>query len=197
MTDAELLECWGEGDQAAAESLIRRHLQLVHRFFHGKVSSELDDLVQRTFLKCVERRHTLREAASFRAFLLGIARFELLTHYRKRQHAPRVDPSVASLVELVPSPPSIIAKHREQRRLLAALRRIPLDLQLVVELHYWEQLSSFEIAEILEVPAGTVRSRLRRARERIAAVLTELEGESVASQTMSDFETWAARLREE
>ena len=52
-----------------------------------------------------------------------------------------------------------------------ALRRLPVDLQLVVELHYWEDHSTAEIAALLELAQGTVKSRLRRAREALEADL--------------------------
>ena len=57
------------------------------------------------------------------------------------------------------------AQHEEQRLLLEALRRIPLDLQIAIELHYWEGMSGPDLAQVLDIPEGTVRSRLRRARE--------------------------------
>jgi RNA polymerase sigma-70 factor (ECF subfamily) len=52
-------------------------------------------------------------------------------------------------------------------RVREALRRLPVELQVVVELHYWEEQSTAEMAEVLEVPQGTVKSRLRRAREQL------------------------------
>ncbi|MEZ4372915.1 MAG: sigma-70 family RNA polymerase sigma factor [Polyangiaceae bacterium] len=48
-------------------------------------------------------------------------------------------------------------------RLVEALQRLPLDLQMAIELYYWEELSVAELAEALEIPAGTVKSRLHRA----------------------------------
>ena len=55
---------------------------------------------------------------------------------------------------------------------MAGLRSIALELQIVLELHYWEQCSVAEIAAALELPEGTVKSRLRRGREQCASPAT-------------------------
>lgn len=55
-----------------------------------------------------------------------------------------------------------------------ALRRIPVELQIALELHYWEGLSASEFADVLDIPLGTVKTRLRRAKQRLRAELVEL-----------------------
>ena len=81
--------------------------------------------------------------------------------------------------------------------MLHALRAIPIDLQIALELFYWEKLSAPELAEVLEIPEGTVRSRLRRAREALEQRLRALESspERLAS-TLSNLEGWALSLRD-
>ncbi len=81
--------------------------------------------------------------------------------------------------------------------LLAALRSIPLDLQVALELFYWEQLDGPDLAEVLGVPEGTARSRLRRAREAVAEKIAELlgDGGQPAGASASDLDAWAATLR--
>ena len=81
--------------------------------------------------------------------------------------------------------------------MLEALRRIPIDLQLVLELSYWEELSSAEIADVVGVPVGTVKSRVRRAREQLDAQLKVLaETDAVLQSTMVNLDGWARSLRE-
>ena len=196
VTDAELLEQWRQGDNAAGNELVRRHFMTVYRFFVNKVNDELDDLIQRTFLACVEGRHRVREGGSIKAYLVGIARNQLLMYVRRRQRREQPLEEV-TVAEVWGSPSRMMAEREEEKILLQALRRIPLELQTTVELYYWEQLPVQEIGQILEIPAGTVKSRLYRARDALRQALTAMEvAEPLQQTTLGGFERWAAALRE-
>lgn len=199
--DEALFEAWCVGDDAAGGALFDRHFAALHRFFHNKLgnSSDADDLVQRTFLGCVEARERFRRDASFRAYLFGIAHKTLLMHFRgRRRKQDPIDFGTVSVVDLGTSASVQVGKHEEERLLLAALRRLPLESQVVLELHYWESMSSAEIGAALELPAGTVRSRLRRARSLLEAAIQELGATpAVALQTTRDLEAWAGRVRDQ
>jgi RNA polymerase sigma-70 factor (ECF subfamily) len=107
------------------------------------------------------------------------------------------DPSVSSVLDLSPSPSTAVALRAEHRVLLEALRSIPLELQIALELHYWESLSASEVAEILELPSGTAKSRLRRAREALLTRIGELEGDPERLRTTElNLDAWAASLRD-
>lgn len=77
-------------------------------------------------------------------------------------------------MDLAPGLSSVAVQRAEQRLLVAALQRIPLDLQMAIELYYWEELSVAELATALEIPPGTVKSRLHRARELLRQEMAEL-----------------------
>ena len=169
-TDTELLDAWGSGASSAGEALVRRHYGAIARFFANKVSRDPEELVQRTFLRCVEGRSTFRGDAPFRAYLYGVARNVLLEYFReKRRHAEvEVDANASSAHAFDPSPSQMITQRREIALLLESLRRVPLDLQILLELSYWEELSTSELAAILDIPQGTVKGRLSRARRLLA-----------------------------
>jgi RNA polymerase sigma-70 factor (ECF subfamily) len=195
--DAELFDRWVAGDRVAGSQLIRRHFDTVYKFFRNKVSSDAEDLIQRTFLACTEARDRYRRDSSFRAFLFGLARIELLNHFR-RQGKPgvRVDGSVTTVHDLGTSPSALVVRHQEQQILLAALRRIPVDLQIVLELSYWERLSSGELGLVLDIPAPTVRSRLRRAKELLRVEIGAVAPRSeVTEGVLSNLDAWASSLR--
>lgn len=197
ITDAQLLEAWSAGDLSAAQTLISRHIDTVHRFFSGKIDRDIDDLVQRTFLRCIEKRDTYRGDGEFRAFLLGIARYELLDVYRRKANGRTFDPAVSSLEDLAARPSEVLRVEQEKQVLLQGLRRIPLDQQLLLELYYWERMTGAEIAQVLGVPAPTVRGRLGRARRALAdAVESVALNSELARRTLSSFESWAASVRE-
>lgn len=196
--DAELLLAWRAGDRAAGTQLVRRHFDVVHRFFTRKLPTDLaDDLIQATFAACVTGRDRVREGAGFRAFVLGVARIELLRHFRKRgRHDRAMQVEAMSLHELQSSPSRIMARHEQTQLLLEAVRRIALDLQIVLELYYWEELPVAEIATVLEIPAGTVKSRLSRARAALAEQMRQLAATpALAHDTLTHLGRWA-RLSE-
>jgi RNA polymerase sigma factor (sigma-70 family) len=197
-TDREILAAWRDGDRAAGSELFERHFEALYRFFRNKCDDGIDDLIQQTLLACVKARDGFREDASFRTWLLTIARHELYAHWRARQRDAAREVGEVSLVDLGTSPSGTVARRREHQLLLVALRSIPLDLQVALELFYWEQLEGAELAEVLGIPEGTARSRLRRAREAIAAKIAELEGDGDSGDggaSLRDLDAWAATLR--
>ncbi len=172
-TDLQLFEAWASGDQQAGNQLCQRHLRAMYRFFRNKLDTGAEDLVQRTFTACFEARDRFEGRSSFRTFLYGVARNMLLAEFRTRNRAERrVDFSTQSVAELVSSPSGVFAFEEEKQLLYTALRRIPVDFQLAIELYYWEELNGPELAEVLGLSEPGVRSRLRRAK---AALRKELE----------------------
>jgi RNA polymerase sigma factor (sigma-70 family) len=178
VTDDELLRAWADGDQGAGASLYRRHFEALYRFFRTKAPDAYEDLVQVTMLECMRSKERYRGDAPFRAFLFAVARNCLLHHFRSR-YRDRLDfdASRSSVADLDPRPSTIVGRNAESTRLLEAMRRVPLDLQVVLELHYWEELGTAELATVLAIPQGTVKSRLRRAREALRAALDASAGE--------------------
>lgn len=197
VTDLELLDAWRAGDRAAGSELFDRYVAAIHAFFAGKAPDHIvDDLVQRAFLACAEARERFVEGTSFRAYVFAVARNVLHDHYRRHKRGPAFDAGITSLADVDPSPSQAAAAHAEQAVLLSALRRIPLDLQLVLELHYWEELSTSELAFVLEIPQGTVKSRLRRAREALQSQMQAIaESPELLASTSDNLEAWARSLR--
>lgn len=196
-SDAELLEAWSQGDTRAGERLFERHYEGVARFFRNKVGDEWAELCQRTFLACVEAVSKFRAEGSFRSFLFGIAYRQLYRFYRQRAYdRDRLDFGVVSALDLDPTASSFMAARDEERLLLLALRRIPVEYQVILELHYWEEMSAKACAEVLELPVGTAKTRLRRARQLLEAALAQdASSEAELTRTLSGLESWARNLR--
>lgn len=172
-TDLELLAAWRAGDLAAGDELVSRHWASISRFFRAKVGDDGADLISQTFLACVESKDRIA-GDNIKAYLFGVARRRLADHLRKRARSPGLDFAVSSLVD-VGTGPATEALRRERSALLRdGLARIPLDDQIALELAYFEAMSMAEIADVLEIPENTVRSRLSRARDKLRAALGEL-----------------------
>ncbi len=195
-SDGELLAAWAEGDRRAGDELFTRHFAAMYRFFAGKIRGDVEDLVQSTFVACLEGRAEFRGEASVRTYLFAVARRMLYRHFRTKSRRGEVDFSVTSLQDLGPSPSTGLRARQDRRLLLEALRAIPLELQIALELHYWEELSGPEMAEVLDVPEGTVRSRLRRAREALEEQFARLAASpDLLASTLGDLDRWAASFK--
>ncbi len=194
--DLSLLARWREGDAAAGHALFNRHFDSLYRFLRSKADDGIDDLVQETFLVCVRNKDAFRGDASLRTYLFAIARKLLFAHWERRaRRQSEIEIGELSIEAMSTSPTGIIARAAEHRLLVRALRAIPLDLQIILELHFWEDLSGPELAIVLEIPEGTVRSRLRRAREQLEARLVALaDDQHLLSSTQEGLETWARSL---
>ncbi len=195
-SDAELFQRWSAGDEAAGEALFRRYFEAIARFFRNKATDDWPELVQKTFLACIEARASFRGEGSFRSFLFSIAYRQLLRCYRDRGN-DRIDLTERSAHDLEPTASACVAKREEERLLLAALRRIPVEYQVVLELHYWEEMSATACAEVLGLPVGTVKTRIRRARELLDRELGTLAEGPLLASTTSRLDEWAAELRKQ
>jgi RNA polymerase sigma factor (sigma-70 family) len=197
-SDYDLLEAWRAGDERSGRDLFARHFDAIYRFFRSKVDDAAEDLTQQTFLGAVKGRERYRGEASFRTYLYTIARNRLYTHIRDRQRRDAViDVGQQSVADLgLGSPTQQIAQRQEHKLLLAAMRHLPLEMQLALELHYWEGLSVREIAIVIETPEGTIKRRLQRARQRLDELIAELaDSDALRQSTQANFDDWAQQLR--
>lgn len=197
-TDFELLDAWAAGDKRAAKQLIDRHFDAIFRFFRNKLGGEnVDDLVQDTFVACIAARERFRRESSFRTFIFATARNVLLEHFRKRRRAgDPLDPELVSVIDLAAGPSSVVAQKAEQRLMLEALRALPLDYQIAIELYHWEGLTGPELAEVLGIGEAALRSRLHRAKLELRKQLERIgESDVVLASTLANLDAWAADLR--
>lgn len=197
--DLKLLEAWRAGDAAAGNALFDRHFDAIYRFFRNKIDQGAEDLVQQTFLACVNAKEKFRGDSSFRTYLFTAARSKLYTHLdKRRREGERLDWGVTSCADLGISPSGILARSEEQRLLLLGLRQLPLDLQVALELYYFEQFRGPQLAEVLGIPEGTARSRIRRGQQQLREAVERLANSPAdVESTMGDLEGWAARVRED
>lgn len=120
-----------------------------------------------------------------------MARNHLIDHFRGKTKQRSVDPLSSSLVDLQTAPSQRIARNEEERFVLEALSRIPLDAQLLLELYYWQSFSGPELAAVFEIPEGTLRGRLRRAKSLLRAEVDAVTRSGVALEdTLTRLADW-------
>jgi len=190
-SDAELLHAWQAGDATAARVLVARYTPRLYEFFGTKVSHGAEELVQQTFADCAAAREKIEADGgkrSFRAFLFTVARRRLINHYRAwERKSAKLDPLAHSVADVDPGVSEVVARREEERRLRRALRRLPVDAQVALELHYWEGMTVAEIARVVDAAEGTIKARLSRARARLREILAEgkLADEGSVDELMS------------
>jgi RNA polymerase sigma-70 factor (ECF subfamily) len=110
----------------------------------------------------------------------------------------RFDPSETSIAALDPSPSSVLAVKGQHKLLLAALRRLPIDIQIMLELHYWEGMAVKDIAQVLDMNPNTVKTHMKRGRAKLNEEMTALaDSKEQLETTLRGLSRWAAQLRAE
>lgn len=152
------------GDAAALDSLIERWHQPLWRYLHRMRGDEEDaaELLQDVWLRVLRSLPRLRDPARLRPWLFGIARRALMDRLRREYAAP------AASEELDLEDPAVPEDERDVDEELHVmrdeLRQMPLVEREVLVLFYLRELTLAEVADVLDVPVGTVKSRLFRAR---------------------------------
>lgn len=197
-SDLALLELWAAGDLKAGNELFGRYYESIYSFFEHKAPRAVEELVQDTLLACVSSRDRFEGRSSFRTFLFSIARHILYRHWRTMKRDERLDFHLSSVADLETLQPSKLARNEERHHLLSALRRLPLETQLLIELYYWEGLGADQLAEVFEIAPATVRSRLHRARGTLREIIESFHRVAVSDLDKSDsLEAWVRSLKED
>ncbi len=165
------------GETAAYAELVTRHAPVARRLaVLSGAGPDADDVVQEAFVKAYRSLSSFRDGAEFRPWLLRIVLNESRNLHRgtsrRSDRELRVVRADAALV--TGSDPAELAVGEERREaLLRAIRMLPEELREVVTCRYLLELSETETAESLDIPNGTVKSRLHRALARLREELSD------------------------
>lgn len=149
-------------DNAEFESLVARFYAPLYQFAFSLTRAEADacDLTQQTFTVWATKGHQLRDATKVKTWLFTTLHREFLESRRRQTRFPHFDLDTAEAELPAISPTAVSQLDTDQ--VLAALKRVDEVFQAPVALFYLQDCSYNEIAEILKVPLGTVKSRLAR-----------------------------------
>lgn len=180
-TDEELIARSKEGDDDAFGEFVRRHTPSVHRWMARAVGEDdADDMTQDVFLRAYRGLPRFRQQAPPRAWLAAIADNAIKNRYRSKSRFRRIfapDPSPDALADRAAgsASPEDDARADESRTSVRdALQKLPVEFRLPVVLRDLEEWSYEEIAVSLELPIGTVKSRIARGRGQLRAILLPL-----------------------
>lgn len=171
-SEAELIHRASDGNAGAFSQLVRKHHPQVVRIAYGIVGSvtEADDVAQEAFIKAWARLPDFRRQSSFMTWLYRITVNAAIDWVRRRRPETELSDAMPSGRE---APEEATLRRESQRRVRAAIQELPPAARAALVLREYEQLSYREIAAVLDVPIGTVMSRLNYARrllrERLAS----------------------------
>ncbi len=198
-TDLDLLVGWRSGDRNMGSVLYKRYADPIAGFFRRNLRDrgEVEDLTQETFIGLRQSKSVVENVSGF---LFRIAFFKFTHYLRRIKGLPEVADGHDDLEhiagDLTPDPEFVRSQREDTRLLLRSIRRLSLIHQQALELSFWEGKSGPEIAAILDVPIGTVASRLKHAKSKLDAKRTELASSQEALRaTTLTVAQWQQNIR--
>ena len=135
-------------------------------FLERRIGGSAEDAVQNVWVAITRFRDRFQRRSSFRTYLFAVAKNQARETHRRRLRDRRVCPlDDDSTSDPAPGAAIVIEQMQDARQLANALAELPLDLQRLVALYYFENRTAREIGDLLGVPENTARSRIRRAKE--------------------------------
>ena len=186
--DDVLVQRCQNGDMQAFAALVAKYQDRVFNMAYRMCCrrEEAEEIAQEAFCKALEKISQFRGESRFYTWLFRIAANLVMSQRRRsgrlkfwsleRTEASDVSPAAATMRSPDPAPPAVAMAAEQQQRVAAALESLPEDMRIVVILRDIEELDYSEISEVLGTPAGTVKSRLHRARCALKEKLADLVG---------------------
>ncbi len=191
--DSELMARYRDGDEQAFAALVDRYQRPLVNFFYRLVwnRATAEDYAQEVFARVIRHRGSYRPEAKFSTYLFRIARNYWIDRLRERASSPPpasletplsgCDGQAPSLRDTVagkePEPPEALRQQEIGRRVRAAVEALPEEQRLVFVLSENQGLRYAEIAEVMEIPVGTVKSRMHAAVLRLRELLKDVADE--------------------
>ncbi|MER2126576.1 sigma-70 family RNA polymerase sigma factor [Solibacillus sp.] len=167
-----------EKDEMLEQLMIDYGNELVRvAFSYVKDAEVAKDLVQNTFIKCYKKLETFRQDAQIKTWLYRITINECKDylkswHYKMVQVKGFIHETTKSIL---PSTEKAVLEKYDQAEIKDTIYSLPKVYREVVYLYYYESLTSEEIAHVLDISVNTVKTRLRRAKQRLESILKEAE----------------------
>ncbi|MFU8812551.1 MAG: RNA polymerase sigma factor [Balneolaceae bacterium] len=173
LSDEVLISRYQQGEEAALKLLIRRFHPRLVRFVrsvtrHGDAS---EDIAQQCWEAMLPQLAELNIAVRFEAWACTIARRKSVDWIRHRQRERKLGESLKNSAELDEKPTEEWNQDEKLNRVHTAIQLLPATQKRILELFYLDHLNLREIARLLDIPQGTVKSRLFHAREHLKEII--------------------------
>ena len=188
ISDEQLMQRVQQGERDALEQLYDRHAPVVLGVLFNIVGNRAvaEELLQETFWRVWERADNFdSQKGRFITWMFSIARRLAIDTLRRWKSRPQSDESVRSqdVLHRMPSESDVVAnvsRNMERDAVRAALDALSAEQRIIIELSYFKGKTRKQIAQVLEIPLGTVHTRARLGLRRLRTVLTEQGWENIA-----------------
>ena len=184
MNERELVRRARRGDVHAFGELIERRQTSVYAYAYAVLRREADalDVCQEAFLRAFRDLRKLKDPDKFFPWLLRITHSRAMESVKeevRQRFGGEVETSNHTLIDDAPMPLDEVLRRERKEVLWAAFAELDPEPRAVLRLAYFEGFSYEEMAEILDVPVGTVKSRVSRAKGKLRALLREKGGDKL------------------
>jgi RNA polymerase sigma-70 factor (ECF subfamily) len=172
--DEVLIRRIAEGDRLAMQVLFARHQLQVYRFVLRLVRNEAaaEDLISEVFLDVWRQAGRFEGRSQVTTWLLSIARFKALSSLRRRRPEAELDEEQAAAVEDASDDPAVTLQKKDKGALLRqCLEALSAEHREIIDLVYYHERSVEDVARILDIPQGTVKTRMFYARKKLSEVM--------------------------
>lgn len=183
LIDEKLVELYLDGEAVALDVLVERYLKWIYNFTARLCGDrkEAEDLTQETFLKAWKNLKKFDQKKSFKTWIFNIAKNTSIDYLRKKKSIPFSNFEnkdgenllAENLVDLAPLPPEIFERNNLAREIEVAIAKLPVKYQAVIFLKFNNDFTFQEIADSLDEPLDTVKSRCRRGLALLRKILME------------------------
>jgi len=178
--EREIIRQWKRGDKRAYEALVRRYMSDAYLVAYGYVGNSEDarDLSQEAFVKVYQARARFDEERPFYPWFYRVLRNHCLNFLRRGRVEVSIDDENSYREIAAPQPTALEELESDERKRIvrAAVARLSDDHREIVVLKNFKDCSYKEISEMLDIPIGTVMSRLFYARQALLVLVEEIEG---------------------
>jgi RNA polymerase sigma-70 factor (ECF subfamily) len=182
-SDEMLLEKIAKGDRTAMHTLYARHNVRVYRFVLRMLrdTASAEDLVSQVFLDVWRTAGQFEGRSQVSTWLLSIARFKALTALRQRKHEDIDQDDVMQIADQADTPEASLDRSRTSAILRACVAKLSPAHREIVSLVYYHEKSVEEVAQLIGIPAATVKTRMFYARKQLADLLRSAGIDSIAA----------------
>ena len=175
-SDVNLINRIAAGDKLAMQTLFARHRTFVYRWLLGFVSNETlaEDLLSEVFFDVWRQADRFEGRSSVSTWLISIARFKALSARRRQVDLELGEEIETSVADPADDPEAALQEKHRSELLRRALSRLSSEHRKIIDLVYYHEKSIAECAEILGIPAATVKTRMFYARKKLAEMLKDM-----------------------
>lgn len=172
-TDSVILSRVADGDVSAMRALYLRHSQALQRFVASRLHDkfEVADVVHNTMLEIWRSAGRFEGRSNVRSWIFSIARFKAIDYIRKQSRTELAEPD-EDIPDETPDPEAVIAASQDAARVRDCVEKLGGHQRAAVHMAFFEDMTYAEIAEVEDVPQGTIKTRIFHAKKLLMRCLT-------------------------